>query len=80
MVALEGTDTEEVTKLIMASAESAGRQEASKVARTSYRSRPSQSERMPWPRPDRVARSASHLAERRFDRWLGRDNTSGRGP
>ena len=34
MVALEGTDTEEVTKLIMASAELAGRQEASKVART----------------------------------------------
>ncbi len=36
MVALEGTGTEEVTKLIMAWAESAGRQESSKAVRTSY--------------------------------------------
>ena len=36
MLAVKGTDTEEVAKLIMAATESAGRHEASKAAHTSY--------------------------------------------
>ena len=36
MLAVEGTDTEEVAKLIVAATESAGRNEASKAAHTSY--------------------------------------------
>ena len=36
MLAVEGTDTEEVAKLIMAATESPGRHEASKTAHTSY--------------------------------------------
>ena len=36
MLAVEGTDTEEVAKLIMAATKSAGRHEASKAAHTSY--------------------------------------------
>ena len=36
MLAVEGTDTEEIAKLIMAATKSAGRHEASKAAHTSY--------------------------------------------
>jgi hypothetical protein len=36
MLAVEGTDTKEVAKLIMATTESAGRHEAAKAAHTSY--------------------------------------------
>ena len=38
MLAVEGTDTEEVAELIMLSAELAGSHEASEAAHTSYRS------------------------------------------
>jgi hypothetical protein len=36
MLAVEGTDTEEVAKLIVTATESAGRHEVSKAAHTSY--------------------------------------------